>query len=285
MRSLFATLRTLVLPAGAATTSPRIVLGPDVPAELQTYYSGTIGAAVLWYSGTNYWYDAAASTLAGLDRRYVGWVRSGTVHEYALFYDQASGPGVTVGFDTAQKIQYGSSIRANNPVTEYFRFNASMSIFAEVGSAVQIDGDCTIASLEHSQNSQTTASTTSSTTYANLTNIAGLSFVAPASGKITILYTSRMSNDSAAGGAVMAPWVGTGSTVGSGTEVLATADANALIFFQHSAASESVRFGSAHNVAGLTPGDTYNVSMRGRAASGGGTATFDDTTTTIMPSP
>lgn len=51
MKSRFAGIRRLVLPWGAPVTSPRIVIGPDIPAELVAFYGSSVDAVILFYSG------------------------------------------------------------------------------------------------------------------------------------------------------------------------------------------------------------------------------------------
>lgn len=68
MRSFFATLRSLVLPAGAGPGSPAIIIGPAIPADLQAYYGGTIVACIIYrFSATAYGYFAvtAATVVQG----------------------------------------------------------------------------------------------------------------------------------------------------------------------------------------------------------------------------
>jgi hypothetical protein len=146
-----------------------------------------------------------------------------------------------------------------------------------------VSGNYLIADLRHEFNTQLTSSTSTSTTYANLTNIAGVAFVAPFSGIVTIHYTARLGNSLATGGAALTPWVGEGSTVGAGTEILASSDVNALLYLL-STAAEDIRMGGHHTLSGLTAGTEYNVSMRGRMVTAG-TASFDDIATTVVPSP
>lgn len=52
MRSLFATLRQLVIPAGAGASAPATVIGPDVPPELAARYApGRVISAVIFRRG------------------------------------------------------------------------------------------------------------------------------------------------------------------------------------------------------------------------------------------
>ena len=65
MRSLFAVIRTLTLPAGAPPASPRIVIGPDIPPELVAWgatHTVTFYAVELFYfDATTYFWRAVAS--------------------------------------------------------------------------------------------------------------------------------------------------------------------------------------------------------------------------------
>jgi len=88
VRSLFATLRTLTLPAGAGPGAARTVLGPDVPAELRTFYAAypfgvyTVNQAILKYDVFgNYEYEANL-TLGGNIAVARGFTLSGVVTEF-----------------------------------------------------------------------------------------------------------------------------------------------------------------------------------------------------------
>lgn len=130
-------------------------------------------------------------------------------------------------------------------------------------------------------NTQDTASTRAVITYANLTNIAGVAFVAPPSGEVTIEFDAFMENNNAAGASLLSPAVFEGDVVGSGTTFLAATDPAALVFNQ-AIVSEGLRYGSALHVTGLTPYALYNVSLQGRT-NGTGTSTFDSLHTIVDP--
>jgi hypothetical protein len=72
MRSLFATLRSLILPSGALPGSPAIILGPDIPPELVTFYAGlaisqTVVAVIIKRrDATHYAYNALVFETVGL---------------------------------------------------------------------------------------------------------------------------------------------------------------------------------------------------------------------------
>jgi hypothetical protein len=126
----------------------------------------------------------------------------------------------------------------------------------------------------------------STTTYAELSvTPAGVAFIAPPSGKVSLVYAGILSNNTAAGGAAMAPRIGTDSVIGAGTQILAPADANAATFNGTPSASFNVKAASDVLQTGLTPGRDYNVSLRLRRLSSGGTASVAQTSLLVMPSP
>lgn len=106
----------------------------------------------------------------------------------------------------------------------------------------------------------------------------GVAFVAPPSGKVTILYGTAGFN-SGANDNKTAVRVGTGATVGSGTEVYAASD-NDMILFTGAA---TYGIGRMTEVSGLTPGDTYNACMAHRV--GAGTGSFLFRTIKVIPDP
>jgi hypothetical protein len=113
--------------------------------------------------------------------------------------------------------------------------------------------------------SRTTTSTAYTTTLSPAT-ICGIAFVAPPSGKVKILWNNEASN-SGASFTLTSPQVATGSTVGSGTVVLAADDARTT----NVGGTTSDRHGASTTCTGLTPGDTYNVALYHRVGSGTGT--------------
>lgn len=112
MRSIFATLRQLVLPAGALPGTPRTVIGPDLPPPLDTYlFGGTTRAssAIITYGNSVNSYQFLAfipgTTTASI--YWMGWVRVGVVQElsagvpYGQSWNISAGPGViSMGFYT-----------------------------------------------------------------------------------------------------------------------------------------------------------------------------------------
>src|SRR5581483_1669271 len=108
--------------------------------------------------------------------------------------------------------------------------------------------------------------TTTSTSYTNTlspANIAGAAFVAPPSGKVLIHWSVEKASSTAGAGVYTAPAVKTGTTVGSGTSVVAASD-DAAILLNTGGAGQFNQHGQTLQVVGLTPGQNYNVSLEHR---------------------
>ncbi len=128
---------------------------------------------------------------------------------------------------------------------------------------------------------QDTSGTTTSTTYtATLTGgvACGVVFVAPTSGRVTVLNSSRIINNGA-----NATYCGfslrTGGTIGSGTVVMAEGDNRAI---GHEQATNTLdRMTVSQLVTGLTPGATYNVQQLFRAVAG--TGSFANKHLSVIP--
>jgi len=113
-------------------------------------------------------------------------------------------------------------------------------------------------------NEQTDAPTTTSATYVTIGTTCGIAFVAPASGKVDIKWYTELKN-SAVNSTLCTIYVKTGSTVNSGSDVVAASDALPL------ARADNAQFitpGAFHIVSGLTPGASYNVTLYFRTAGG-----------------
>lgn len=125
---------------------------------------------------------------------------------------------------------------------------------------------------------------TTSTTY-TVTATSGtyvdcaVTFIAPASGVVLILWKGNLSN-SGANSARMAPQVRLGSTVGSGA-IIQDADDNHSIVFA-GASGATVTAASFFRLPGLTPGSTYNVRLLHRVSGGTGTINSRDLTVTPL---
>lgn len=105
----------------------------------------------------------------------------------------------------------------------------------------------------------------------------GTSFVAAASGRALIHISSKIDLGSNVSGLVSYR-VGTGSTIGAGTEIVAASDTRSIT----STNVEEVTLGRTFSVTGLTPGSTYNVQLQHRVT-GGGTVTLQYRNVAVEP--
>ncbi len=129
MRSFFATLRQLVLPAGAPPGTPRIVLGPDVPATLAAFSPDFVfsSAIVFYYNATDYYFESVAI-----------WVPIGTQVVIKGTYDTTNGviiyEFIRLGFN---ELAFGSA--TYNTVTPFLAIR-KMTLSIENTSPFTIDG-------------------------------------------------------------------------------------------------------------------------------------------------
>lgn len=138
MRSFFATLRQLVLPMGSGSTSPRIVLGPDVPADLQTYYTGLgtpVVSCVLFYgdNGTDYRYEATCN-FSGFVLVVTGLSVGGTIRESLAEY---RGSSLFNSYDLGSQFPIGVHIGSTSrspAVGETFRIEKSVDFLIDLVS-------------------------------------------------------------------------------------------------------------------------------------------------------
>jgi hypothetical protein len=117
------------------------------------------------------------------------------------------------------------------------------------------------------------SSTTTNTSYTGtLTGggAAGVAFIAPPTGKVTILFGTAGFNDGNGRENKTAVRVGTGSTVGAGTQVYAPND-NDMILVLTTADTNTYGLSSFAEVSGLTAGGTYNVQVQHKVNAGTGT--------------
>lgn len=131
---------------------------------------------------------------------------------------------------------------------------------------------------------ETANDTSTSTSYVAGTTH-GQSFTAPTSGAVWITFGGLIGSNSGTLGlrAHMSDHVRTGATIGSGTDVLVSADERSGKYYNHSttAAFRYVPCSIKHKLTGLTPGSTYNVVTVFRAISD--TAAVDDRFVGVEP--
>lgn len=120
---------------------------------------------------------------------------------------------------------------------------------------------------------ENTLGTTTSTSYtATLTGgtACGIAFVAPPSGAVLIHNSSVCDNDSTAQRSYCTFRVRTGTTIGSGSDVVAAADANAI----YNLGTADNCYGRAIHITGLSPGGDYNVQQLFKTSNAANVATF-----------
>lgn len=123
---------------------------------------------------------------------------------------------------------------------------------------------------------RTTTSTSFTATISGSTPEMGVAFIAPTSGKVLIIWTAGMSNGSPPNISQISPQVRTGSTVNSGTIILAADAARSTL------TTTSSRHAGNYVLTGLTPGANYNVTMLHRSFTTG-TSSFDNRELTVIP--
>lgn len=122
-------------------------------------------------------------------------------------------------------------------------------------------------------NTDATSRTTTSAVYTTTlspANICGVAFTGPPSGKVMIHWAAESSNSGVSGFCLTSPEVRTGTTVGSGTVVLAASDDN-ITRNDDATANVAHRVGASYLLTGLTSGTSYNVALNHRVSVGTGT--------------
>lgn len=115
--------------------------------------------------------------------------------------------------------------------------------------------------------------------------ICGVSFVAPTSGRVWVIWGGRLQGDVDGARILLSVHVRTGGTIGAGTTVSAESNQDPITNPGKGATGAANRIGRAtyRVVPGLTPGSTYNVVTEHWAATGSGTVFRR--TVTVVPLP
>lgn len=126
----------------------------------------------------------------------------------------------------------------------------------------------------------TLGSTTSTGFTATLTGgtACGVAFVAPTSGIVMIFNNSFVENSGTARSYCNIR-VRTGSSIGSGSDVLASTDETSIAI--QGSAGDDAAMGRAFRITGLTPGQSYNVQQLFRVS--GSTGTFAWKRLSVVP--
>jgi hypothetical protein len=100
VRSILAGLRQLVLPWGAPTGAPQLVLAQGAPALLTAFYApnSIVASEIAYASATDYAYRVWVSILSTGEQSVAeGWVHAGAVYEgLAGYFDPSSGVPRTI---------------------------------------------------------------------------------------------------------------------------------------------------------------------------------------------
>jgi len=105
--------------------------------------------------------------------------------------------------------------------------------------------------------------TSTSTTFEAGSSVCGVAFIAPTTGRVLVKWKGQLDNTTS--GTLLSYRIGTGETVGGGTELVSPSDIRAITMV----GVDQVAFGAEDLVEGLEPGDVYNVQLMHRTTSGG----------------
>lgn len=166
----------------------------------------------------------------------------------------------------------------------YVSAGATVNVISYRGSLIVIGGTHTGAVPVMAFNSgigTVTGLTFALPTTANI----GLTFIAPASGAVRLDFSAELDSATTTGShIILSPRVLTGSTIGSGSVVLAPSDQIALRF-RNNVTAIDVGVSNFYRLDGLTPGASYNAQMYGRInASAPATGRFELQRLLVSPS-
>lgn len=261
-------LRSLTLPQGAGVNDARIVIGPDVPAELNAWYVANRGsavvAAILFYTtAASYYYEVdlqGAADEAFFGRGFV--LNNTTVRELEYSVSTAGGTnplymnlgiaiddfrlrlgkiGGTPGASTGVFISNGVPLT----VESLFRWGDRSGVSGSYASTVSNEVD-------------TSGTTTSNAYVSNLTGAAAVTidFTAPPSGNVLVHW--RATGAVTASFGAVSPQI---SIAGGGATVFAASDSRSIQFN----ATVQMGFGASSLLA-LTPNVDYTATLFHRCA-------------------
>lgn len=131
--------------------------------------------------------------------------------------------------------------------------------------------------------SGTTTNLTFTTTRTGGTSPVGVSFTAPPSGKVLIAWACGLQNGTTGANAysLCTFQIRTGTTIGSGSVVVAGDDNKSLQIHNLNSANGERQLGRTEGYFSLTAGNSYNVSLMFRV--GTNTGTFSRVSVTLIP--
>lgn len=136
------------------------------------------------------------------------------------------------------------------------------------------DGNWYVINAPHEANIQAASGATSSTSYtATLTGATACSmtFIAPRSGRVVLVDTAQISNNTSAVYGFVCSRVGTGLTIGGGSAILTPSDDEALVWNSTTVAG---RMSVLHPISGLSAGAAYNIQQQYKVSGAGSVGTF-----------
>lgn len=113
----------------------------------------------------------------------------------------------------------------------------------------------------------------------------GVSFVAPPSGAVLILFSAAMGSNAAGGNTYVSPRVRNGGVIGAGSDFVLPSDSRAIRNQSGTANNDSAGMGSFRMVDSLTPGQTYNTCLSHRIDSAAITGSFLNRNIGVIPLP
>lgn len=102
------------------------------------------------------------------------------------------------------------------------------------------------------------------TAYAAGATVCGVAFTAPTTGRVMIHWSAYLDNTITTASTHMSVRVGTGSSVGAGTQFLAPSDSLCIM----NVGSDQRQYGTSYLLTGLTAGAAYNVQTMHRVSAG-----------------
>lgn len=155
-----------------------------------------------------------------------------------------------------------------------------MSLLA--GSKADGDDFANLEVLNHDPlDSGTVSSTSFVTARSGGTSPVGVSFVVPPSGKVVVSWGIGITNSATTNFGIVTFQIKTGSTVGSGTNLVTASDSRGVQHTPQSAGAAEQQAGRSELATGLNPGDTVNASLVFRVQAG--TGTFNRASITMQP--
>lgn len=294
MRSPFANVQSITLPSNAVPGDARIVIGAELPPPLDTYATLNgpyVGGIILYGEGddTTYQYIAVVEdSIAGTAIVHWGFVVGGVVGE------TLPGSGVPTGQEfvaftggntmtwRADGITFatsatGTGMAVNSGTTLLLAALAGISINGTIVTDIDWGGSDTVDSGVDVASGNTT-----SALYVNGTGGAfGQAFVAPPSGEVVVLFSSRLSVNNIAQSGFVSPELKEGAVIDAGTLVTAANDQDAMRLLPASV-TQINKHGDFVTYNNLIPGDSYNVTLKVRAT-GGAAVTYNDRRVAILP--